>query len=91
MTGISRLSDRVTDVSKGSKKDTDMSISIPETMTLYVREQEEVSKTTTVEVKKSCKFKWPQLNYTHNFLTKKGIWIHDGTCKWKDEYELEKW
>ena len=47
---VKRLSDRVTEISVGSKKDTDMSISIPKTMTLHVREQDKVSKTTTGEV-----------------------------------------
>ena len=56
-TGVSRLSDRVTKVSKGSRKVADMCISIPKTMTLHVRVQDEVSKTTAAEAKKICKFK----------------------------------
>ena len=74
--GVKRLSDKVTEISVGSKKDADMSISIPKTMTLHVREQDKVSKTTAGEAKKLCKFKFPHL-------------IHAGTCEWKDEYEIE--
>ena len=37
-----------------------------------------------------CKFKCPHLNCKHSFLTKKGMLIHAGTCKWKDEFELER-
>ena len=87
--GAKRLSDRVTEISVGSKKDADMSISIPKTMTLHVREQDKVSKTTTGEAKKLCKFMCPHLNCNQNFLTRKGMLIHAGTCEWKDEYEIE--
>ena len=88
--GVKRLSDRVTEIAVGSKKDTDMSISIPKTMTLHAREQDKVSKTTAGEAKKLCKFKCPHLNCNHNFLTRKGILIHAGTCEWKDDYEIER-
>ena len=33
--GITRLSDRVTKISKGSREEADMSVSIPKTMTLH--------------------------------------------------------
>ena len=87
--GINRLSERVTDISKGSKEEADMSISIPKTMTLHVRQQEEVSKTTSDEAKKLCRFRCPHLNCNHSFLTKKGMMIHAGRCQWKDEFEIE--
>ena len=88
--GIDRLSVRITAISKGSKDEADMSISIPKTMTLHVSEQEKVSKTTAIEAKKICKFKCPHLNCNHSFMTKKGMLIHAGTCQWKDEFEMDK-
>lgn len=59
-------------------------------MTLHVRQQEKISKTTVSEAKRLCKFKCPHLNCDHTFLTKRGMMIHAGTCQWKDEYEIER-
>lgn len=59
------ISERVTDISKDLKKDVDMTISIPKTIALHVRQQDEVSKTTPEEAKKLCRtprFKCPHLN-----------------------------
>ena len=62
--GMDRLSDRVTKISRGSKKDANMSVLIPKTMTLHVRQQDEVTKTTSEEAKKLCRYKCPHLNVT---------------------------
>ena len=59
-------------------------------MTLHVREQDEVSKTTQEEAKKLCRFKCPHLNCDHSFLTKRDMQIHASRCKRKDEYEMEE-
>ena len=88
--GIARLSDRVTTISVGSREKADMHISIPKTMTLHVREQDAVSKTTQEEAKKLCKFKCPHLNCDHSFLTRKGMLVHAARCEWRNEFELEK-
>ena len=88
--GINRLSERITEISKGSKDAADMSVSIPKTMTLHVRKQDEVSKTTSEEAKKLCRYECPHLNCDHSFLTKKGMLIHAARCEWKDEFEIER-
>ena len=89
-TGVDRLSERVTAISKGSKKDSDMSISIPKTMTLHVRQQDDVTKTTSEEAEKVCKHKCPHLNCNYTFMTKRGMQIHASRCEWRNEFELEK-
>ena len=86
--GTTCLSERVSDISKGSKKDADMSVSIPKTMTLHVCQQDVVSETTPEEAKKLCRFKCPHLNCNHSFLTKRGMQIHASRCEWKEEYEV---
>ena len=88
--GVTRLSERVTSISKGARKDADMSISVPKTLTLHVRKQDVVSKTTPEEARKMCKFKCPHLNCDHSFLTRMGMLIHVARCEWKNEFVLEK-
>ena len=53
---VSRLSERVTAIVEGSKASVDMDVNIPTTKTLYVRQQEEVNKTTDEEARSKCKF-----------------------------------
>ena len=87
--GITRLSERVSEISKGSKKDADMSVNVPKTKSLHVCQQDEVSETTPEEAKKLCRFKCPHLNCNHSFLTRRGMQIHASRCVWKEEYEVE--
>ena len=74
--GIQNLSNRLTGIAEGSKKDADMSISIEKTKTLHVRKQDPVSKTSAEEAAEVCKYVCPHLNCEHRFLTKRGMQIH---------------
>ena len=54
--GIAKASRRVTDVSKGSKQDADMSINVEKTKAQHVRAQEPITCTTVAEAVSVCKF-----------------------------------
>ena len=83
-------SKRVTDIAKGSKKDADMCINATKTETMHVTEQDAVSKTTTAEAKKVCKFTCKNPGCSKVFHTAHGVKIHAGKCRWKDAYYVDR-
>ena len=68
----------------------DMEINIAKTKAQHVREQDQVSKTTNAEASKLCKFVCPHLNCNFRFYSKRGLQVHMGKCKWKNDFEIEK-
>ena len=87
---IGTASSRVTTISQGSRQDADMVISVPKTKGMHVCEQGAVSKTTSKEAKRVCKFECPNIGCRRVFFNKRGMRCHAGKCKWKDEYFVEK-
>ena len=88
--GIRRLSNRVTQIAQGSKKDADMDMSKEKTVALHVQEQDETSPTTAAEAAQVCKFICPHLNCGFKFMTLSGLRVHMGRCNWKDEFEVDR-
>ena len=88
--GTDRTTTRLTSIAKGSKRDADMEINIAKTKAQHVREQDQVSKTTNAEASKLCKFVCPHLNCNFRFYSKRGLQVHMGKCKWKNDFEIEK-
>ena len=56
-TSLETATSRVTDISKGTKRDADMEINVTETEEMHVCEQEAVSTTTAAQAKKVCRHK----------------------------------
>ena len=88
--GISRASERVTSIKVMSKKDADMSVSLPKTKVLHVCAQGQVQQPTQKEAAVKCKFFCKYLNCNHGFLSKGGVAIHEGKCPWRHEHRLDK-
>ena len=88
--GVTRMSCRVTEISNGSREDADMQINVDKTKVLHVRQQQKVSETTELEAKQVCKFECPHTGCNFKFNSKRGMQVHAGRCRWKDECELEK-
>ena len=82
-------SQRVTDIAQGSEADADMQISVAKTKTMHVCAQGEVSKTTNAEAEEVCKHQCPHIGCHKVFFNKRGMRIHAGKCKWKDEYLID--
>lgn len=55
-TDIEMSSDRVSSISSGAREDGDMDVSIKKTKVLQVRQQDDVTPTTSEEAKQVCKF-----------------------------------
>ena len=87
--GIVRVEKRVNSIADGSDKDADMKVNVDKTVVLHVRAQDETSPTSPDEAKAVCKFRCPHLNCGFMFLTKHGMQVHAGRCKWKDEFEVD--
>ena len=89
-TGIARANERASEISAGSRADTDMVVKIDKTKVLHVRPQDPVTVTTSNEATKVCKFVCPHLNCGFHFLTKRGMLVHAGRCEWNQEFEVER-
>ena len=88
--GIQRLSDRVSSISQGSKKDADMTLNKEKTIAMHIREQDATTPTTAEEAMGVCKFTCPHLNCGFKFVSMAGLKVHMGRCSWKDEYEVDR-
>ena len=82
--------ERVTAIARGSEIDADMVISVDKTKTMKVSKQGPVTKTTTDEAKKVCKFACPNMGCNRVFFSKRGLLCHQGRCKWWDEFLIDK-
>ena len=76
--GIRKFENRVTKISKGSKKDVDMQVNIEKTKTLHVRTQDKTSPNSRAETMAACKSQCPHLNCGFQFATKQRMKIHEG-------------
>ena len=82
--------DRVTNIAQGSRQDADMSINIAKTEVMHVCEQGAVSRTTDAEAKKVCKHKCKYPGCNKVFRNAHGVKCHQGKCRWKHEYVMDK-
>ena len=89
-TGIQRAEARLNSITKGSRDDADMSVNCDKTKGMQIRSQDPVSKTTSEEAKKVCKYVCPHLNCGYRFFSKRGMKVHAGKCVWANEYEVER-
>lgn len=71
--GVQLASERLTDISKGSRTDADMDISIRKTKGMHVRAQDKVSATTAGEACAACKFICPHPHCGYKFYSKRGM------------------
>ena len=90
-----RMSDRVTSISSGSKKDGDMDINKKKTKVMHVARQEKIRPSTDVEINETEK------SYKHvcdfcprRFKTSRGLKIHRASCKCQhglttEEFEID--
>ena len=70
-------SHRVTDVSKGSKQDADMSINVKHLKRdMFVRTQEPITCTSNEEAVSVCKFTYPQVGCGFKFHTRRGASVN---------------
>ena len=83
-------SDRVTSISAGSRRDTDMIISIDKTEVMHVEEQGRVVPATAMEAAEVYTFKCPNVGCNKVLYNAYGCKCHAGKCKYKDHFELEK-
>ena len=88
--GVETASSRVSAIAAGSKNDADMYISIAKTKAMHVRIQDKVTETTEAEAKAICKYVCPNYCCKHTFLTRRGMLVHAGKCKWKHVYEVDR-
>ena len=89
-TGIVKLSERISSVSAGARNDGDMDVSIRKTKALHVRQQDEVTPTTSEEAKQVCKFVCRHLDCNHCFTSMRGLAIHEAKCPNKDNFKVDK-
>ena len=82
--------DRVTNISRGSRKDADMDINIAKTEVTHVCEQDAVSRTTDEEARKVCTHKCKHPGCTKVFKNAHGAKCHQGKCRWRQTYVMEK-
>ena len=87
-TGLERLSRRLSAISKGSKADADMQISLKKTKGMHIREHQdyEVSES---EARDMCTYICPHLNCGRKFFNSCGLRIHASKCEWCNEFEIE--
>ena len=81
-----KMSERVTNIARGSKKDADMDISKKKTKTRQVAEQEKVAVSTVAEMKKTeAEYKFKCLFCPRRCKTARGLKIHMTDCNFQHE------
>ena len=87
---ISVATERVTAIAKGSKADADMTINIGKTEVMHVERQRAVTKTTSEEAKRVCKFQCRHAGCSRVFANLHGKKCHEGKCKLMEERALQR-
>ena len=82
--------ERVTNISRGSRQDADMSISVTKTEVMHVCVQGEVPATTAAEARKVCKYNCQNVGCNKVLHTKHGAKCHAGKCRWRKYYLIDK-
>ena len=82
--------DRVTNISKGSREDADMIINITKTEAMHVKEQGRVNPATHEEAKAVCKYVCPHIDCSKVFYNAHGCKCHAGKCGMRDVYVVDR-
>ena len=81
---------RVTDIAQGSREDADMHINVTKTKVMAVCEQDKVTATTGAEAEKVCKLVCRNAGCERVFFNQHGLRCHEGKCKHKDDFVVDK-
>ena len=81
---------RVTAIAEGSRKDADMHINVDKTKVMAVCKQDKVTPTTKDEAKEVCKFVCSNAGCKRVFFNLHGLKCHEGKCKHKDDFVVDR-
>ena len=87
---VATVTARVSAISKGSRKDADMTINSDKTEVVHFREQSRVPASSTAELRAVCKHKCTHVGCNRVFFNSHGLKCHKGRCKWKQWYEVDR-